>query len=172
MGLLDAIDGIDAGEQTRWDWVIKAQHHHRIAPHDAPTHLHRGDIHVVLAEQIELDTQFTSGADQGEGDALVAREPSDQEDHRGGTGRHREFDDQARQRGRFRSQQTERVTDAIVLTRRTAEARAAVLSRAIAMAEGQFDAQAPLDRWFTRSAEDAPLRAQAEPMSTAMLALR
>lgn len=51
MGLLDAIDGIDAGEQTRWDWVIKAQHHHRIAPHDAPTHLHRGDIHVVLAEQ-------------------------------------------------------------------------------------------------------------------------
>lgn len=44
--------------------------------------------------------------------------------------------------------------------RRTAEARAAVLSRAIAMAEGQFDAQAPLDRWFTRSAEDAPLRAQ------------
>lgn len=44
--------------------------------------------------------------------------------------------------------------------RRTPEARAAVLSRATAMAEGRFDAEAPLDRWFTRGAEEAPLRAQ------------
>lgn len=44
--------------------------------------------------------------------------------------------------------------------RRTPEARAAVLSRATAMAEGRFDAEAPLDRWFTQGAEEAPLRAQ------------
>ncbi|MCZ8154244.1 MAG: alpha/beta fold hydrolase [Rhodobacteraceae bacterium] len=44
--------------------------------------------------------------------------------------------------------------------RRTPEARAAVLSRAMAMAEGRFDAEAPLDRWFTRGAEDAAPRAQ------------
>ena len=44
--------------------------------------------------------------------------------------------------------------------RRTPEARAAVLSRAMAMAEGRFDAEAPLDRWFTKGAEDAAPRAQ------------
>lgn len=44
--------------------------------------------------------------------------------------------------------------------RRTADARDAVLSRAMAMANGRFDAQAPLDRWFTRGPEDAPHRAQ------------
>lgn len=44
--------------------------------------------------------------------------------------------------------------------RRTPDARAAVLSRASAMAEGRFDPEAPLDRWFTRNPEEAPLRAQ------------
>jgi (E)-2-((N-methylformamido)methylene)succinate hydrolase len=44
--------------------------------------------------------------------------------------------------------------------RRTAEARAAVVARADAMAKGLFDAQAPLARWFSDSAEEAPLRAQ------------
>lgn len=42
--------------------------------------------------------------------------------------------------------------------RRTAEARAAVTARAEAMAQGEFDAQAPLARWFTDA--DAPIRAQ------------
>lgn len=42
--------------------------------------------------------------------------------------------------------------------RRTPEARAAVLSRADAMARGEFDATAPLSRWFTET--DAPIRAQ------------
>lgn len=44
--------------------------------------------------------------------------------------------------------------------RRSAEARAAVTARAEAMAQGQFDAQAPLDRWFARSGPDATPRAQ------------
>lgn len=44
--------------------------------------------------------------------------------------------------------------------RRSAEARAAVTARAEAMAQGQFDAQAPLDRWFARSGPDAAPRAQ------------
>ena len=54
----------------------------------------------------------------------------------------------------------ERVRRVAVLNavhRRTPEARAAVLSRATAMAAGHFDAQAPLDRWFTPA--DAAARA-------------
>jgi pimeloyl-ACP methyl ester carboxylesterase len=42
--------------------------------------------------------------------------------------------------------------------RRTPEARAAVLSRADAMARGDFDATAPLARWFPDT--DAPIRTQ------------
>jgi pimeloyl-ACP methyl ester carboxylesterase len=42
--------------------------------------------------------------------------------------------------------------------RRTQDARAAVLARAAAMAQGEFDATAPLSRWFTDA--DAPIRAQ------------
>lgn len=44
--------------------------------------------------------------------------------------------------------------------RRTPEARAAVMARAMAMSDGQFDPTAPLDRWFTRGATDAAPRAQ------------
>jgi len=44
--------------------------------------------------------------------------------------------------------------------RRTPEARAAVTARAEAMAQGTFDAEAPLDRWFTRGPADATPRAQ------------
>lgn len=42
--------------------------------------------------------------------------------------------------------------------RRTPEARAAVVARAEAMAQGEFDAQAPLARWFSDA--DAAVRAQ------------
>lgn len=44
--------------------------------------------------------------------------------------------------------------------RRTPEARAAVTARADAMARGEFDATAPLKRWFTETPEDAAPRAQ------------
>lgn len=44
--------------------------------------------------------------------------------------------------------------------RRTPEARAAVTARAEAMANGIFDAQAPLARWFSDSPADAAPRAQ------------
>ena len=42
--------------------------------------------------------------------------------------------------------------------RRTPDARTAVVARAEAMAQGEFDAQAPLARWFSDT--DAPVRAQ------------
>ncbi len=44
--------------------------------------------------------------------------------------------------------------------RRTPDARAAVIARADAMARGEFDATAPLRRWFTDTAWDAAPRAQ------------
>ncbi len=44
--------------------------------------------------------------------------------------------------------------------RRTPEARAAVIARADAMARGEFDATAPLSRWFADDARDAAPRAQ------------
>lgn len=44
--------------------------------------------------------------------------------------------------------------------RRTPEARAAVIARANALVIGDFDPEAPLDRWFSRASADAATRAQ------------
>ena len=51
MGFLDAVDLVDRGQEAGGDGVVEAEHHHGVAPHDAPAHLHRGDVHVVLAQQ-------------------------------------------------------------------------------------------------------------------------
>ena len=51
MGSLDAVDGKHRSQQGRRNRVVQAEHHHGIPAHDAATHLHRGDVDVVLAQQ-------------------------------------------------------------------------------------------------------------------------
>ena len=50
MGFLNAIDRMDGDQQTWWDWIINAQHHHRITANNATPHLHRCDVDVVFTK--------------------------------------------------------------------------------------------------------------------------
>ena len=50
MGFLNAIDRMDGDQQAGRNWIINAQHHHRITANNATPHLHRCDVDVVFTK--------------------------------------------------------------------------------------------------------------------------